>query len=170
MLPGSFFTISTHGKLLNIHTEQQKKQNDKQWQILYSCSLMGKRDEKKTTSAFLYPCSLFVVCFVRVFLMLVFKMCSVSPVDAASWENRNLLQRQNTTFVLEWVEESIKVPHEKFPESMKGEVCLICSLGCVRMLTYIQTHIQRRAHTCRLKSILWSMISYTKHLSHKTYF
>lgn len=131
----------------------------------------GKEMKKKrlTISAFLYPCSLFVVCFVRVFLMLVFKMCSVSPVDATSWENRNLLQRQNTTFVLEWVEESIKIPREKFPESMKGEVCLICSLRCVRMLTYIQTHIQGRAHTRKLKNILWSMISYTKHLSHKTY-
>lgn len=108
-----------------------------------SCSQMGKGDERGkkglTISAFLYLGSLFVVCFVRVLLMLVFKMCSVSPADAAGWENRSLLQRQNTTFVLEWVEESIRVPCEKFPECVTEEVCLICVLKYVRMLQYIQT-------------------------------
>lgn len=92
-----------------------------------------------TISAFLYLGSLFVVSFVRVLLMLVFKMCSVSPADAAGWENRSLLQRQNTTFVLEWGEESIRVPCEKFPERVTEEVCLICVLKYVRMLQYIQT-------------------------------
>lgn len=92
-----------------------------------------------TISAFLYLGSLFVVCFVRVLLMLVFKMCSVSPVDAVGWENRSLLQRQNTTFVLEWVEESIRVPCEKFPERVTEEVCQICVLKHVRMLQHIQT-------------------------------
>lgn len=90
-----------------------------------------------------------------------------SPVDAASWENRGLLQRQNTTFVLEWVEETITVPREKFPESMRGEVCLICSLRRVRMLTYIQTHIQEYTHT-HIKTYfdLWS---HTPNTSHKTH-
>lgn len=97
----------------------------------------GKKGQ--TISAFLYLGSLFVVCFVRVLLMLVFKMCSVSPADAVGWENRSLLQRQNTTFVLEWVEESIRVPCEKFPERVTEEVCLICVLKYVRMLQYIQT-------------------------------
>lgn len=105
------------------------------------------KKKRLTLSAFLYPCSLFVVCFVRVFLMLVCRMCSVSPVDAASWENRDLLQRQNITFVQEWVEESITIPREKFPESMRGEVCLICSLRRVRILTYIQTRVQKCTRT-----------------------
>lgn len=65
---------------------------------------MGEGDEnkkKETVSDFLYLDTLFVVCFVRVLLMLVFKMCFVFPADAAGLENRSSPQRQNTAFVLE---------------------------------------------------------------------
>lgn len=43
----------------------------------------NKKKKEETVSDFLYPDTSFVVCFVRVLLMLVFKMCSVSPADAA---------------------------------------------------------------------------------------
>lgn len=43
----------------------------------------NKKKTEETVSDFLYLDTPFVVCFVRVLLMLVFKMCSVSPADAA---------------------------------------------------------------------------------------
>lgn len=52
MLPQSFLffqTISTHGKLLNIHTEQHKKTH-KKWQTMTETvvvPLLGKGHEKK---------------------------------------------------------------------------------------------------------------------------
>lgn len=84
-------------------------------------------------------------------------------------ENKDLVQKKNTTFVLEWAGESIKGPCEKFPKSMEREVGLICSLRCFRKLShYIQTHTQGCEHIVRLKNILWSMPSHTKNLYHKT--
>lgn len=69
------------------------------------------------------------------------------PVHADSWESRDLQQRRNITSVLKREEESIKVPCEKFPESMKGEECQICSRGYVRILTSTSTCKDVHAHT-----------------------
>lgn len=69
------------------------------------------------------------------------------PVHADSWESGDLQQRQNIASVLEREEESIKVSCEKFPESMKGEVCRICSPGCVRILTSTSARKDACTHT-----------------------
>ena len=60
----------------------------------------GNRDENKrlTLSVFLYPCSLFVVCFVRVFLMLVCRICSVFPSGCSQLRKQGFATKEEHHF------------------------------------------------------------------------
>lgn len=82
--------------------------------------------------------------------MLVCRMCSLSPADAASWENRDSLQRQNTTFVQEWGEESIRSPSWKVSwKHERRSVPDLCTELCQNTdIHYTQTHIlYKETHT-----------------------
>lgn len=72
---------------MNSRTEQQNEKKEMTNGDGYCSSPQmvegdGNKKKEETVSDFLYLDTPFVVCFVRVLLMLVFKMCGVSPADA----------------------------------------------------------------------------------------